>query len=33
MGLHNDKGMNNEDIKLVNIYATNVGAPKYIKQN
>ena len=31
--LHDDKGINQEeDVTLVNICATNIGAPRYIKQ-
>lgn len=30
--LHNDEGIQEEDIILVNIYAPNTGAPRYTKQ-
>ena len=31
--LHDEKGsVPQEDVKFVNIYAPNIGAPKYIKQ-
>ena len=31
--LYNDQGLIQEDTTIVNIYAPNIGAPKYIKQN
>ena len=31
--LHNDQGLIQQDITIVNIYAPNIGAPKYIKHN
>ena len=31
--LHNDQGINpRRDIKIINIYALNIGAPQYIRQ-
>ena len=31
--LYNDRGLIQEDTTIVNIYAPNIGAPKYIKQH
>ena len=31
--LHNDKGLSPEDITITNIYAPEIGAPQYIRQN
>ena len=31
--LYNDQGLIQEDTTIVNIYAPNIGAPKYIKQH
>ena len=31
--LYNDQGLIQEDTTIVNTYAPNIGAPKYIKQN